>query len=144
MNINVSPRESRRSEQSARPSGLVRHRNVPLKVGPSKLGPSSALLPSLLLVAGCLMLSGCGSPPALESPEARKAADALHTAITSRRPELVSAAEKRMQELADRKLLSADAHDEFKAAIELTRRDEWLPAAKRIDAMIRGQKTAIH
>lgn len=52
-------------------------------------------MPSVLLLSLLLSVPGCGGPPELESDEAIQTTDALYTAITSRRTELLDDSEGR-------------------------------------------------
>ena len=93
-------------------------------------------------VSVCLMLVmaiGCNSAPPLGSEEASSTADALYTAVTSRRPELVDAVEKSLNKLQAEQQISSAAMTALQAIIEQGRAGEWQAAAEELDQLIRNQ-----
>lgn len=92
--------------------------------------------------SGFLMLAmaiGCSSAPPLGSEEVSSNADALYTAVTSRRPELVDAVEDNLDKLhADQRITPA-ARTALQAIIDQARAGEWQAAAEELDALIRNQ-----
>ena len=93
-------------------------------------------------VSACLMLVmaiGCNSAPPLGSEEASSTADALYTAVTSRRPELVDAVEKSLNKLQAEQQISSAAMTALQAIIEQARAGEWQAAAEELDQLIRNQ-----
>ena len=97
-------------------------------------------LPSILLLS-LLLLSvlGCGGPPALESEEAILTTDALYTAITSRRTELLDDSAGRLKKLRDDGQLSAKAFEALADIIQQARDGKWQDAAEDLDGFIRQQ-----
>ena len=91
------------------------------------------------MIAITLNASGCGYPPALESENALNAADALYTAITSRRTDLVNAVESDLKQLQSNGQLSAAAMDSLNEIIEKARSGSWQNAAEDLDGLIRNQ-----
>lgn len=85
-----------------------------------------------------VLLTGCG-PSAVSSPEAERSVDALYTAVTSRRPELLEQCEQRLKQLLTEEKLTQSAHDELAEIIQQARRGEWQPAAETLDSFIRNQ-----
>ncbi len=71
--------------------------------------------------------------------DARQVADALYTAVTSRRPELVRSCEKTVQNLASQGTLSSGGADALKAIIAQADAGEWQKAAEQLDKIIRAE-----
>lgn len=86
-----------------------------------------------------LAICGCGHTPALESEEAAVAADALYTAITSRRSELLNSVEAELKQLHSTGKLSADAMDVLNRIVEKAKSGSWQNAAEDLDEFIRDQ-----
>lgn len=82
---------------------------------------------------------GCQSAPPLGSEEVSSTADALYTAVTSRRPELVDAVEKNLNRLKADQQVSPAAMAALQAIIEQARAGEWQDAAEELDQLIRNQ-----
>jgi outer membrane protein assembly factor BamD (BamD/ComL family) len=87
-----------------------------------------------------ILLAGCG-PPAVNSPEAERSVDALYTAVTSRRPELLDQCEQRLKQLLTEEKLTPSAHGELADIIQQARQGEWQEAAETLDSFIRNQPT---
>jgi hypothetical protein len=85
------------------------------------------------------MAIGCGSAPPLGSEEVSSTADALYTAVTSRRLELVDAVEKNLNKLNADQQVSPAAMAVLQAIIEQARAGEWQAAAEELDQLIRNQ-----
>jgi outer membrane protein assembly factor BamD (BamD/ComL family) len=85
-----------------------------------------------------VLLAGCG-PSAVNSPEAERSVDALYTAVTSRRPELLDQCEQRLQQLLTEEKLTQTAHEELAEIIQQARQGEWQAAAETLDSFIRNQ-----
>ena len=97
------------------------------------------LLAAFLPLSFLLFVVGCSGPPELESEEAFSTADALYTAITSRRTELLDASETRLKELNANGKLSSEAFESLAEIIEQARSGNWQDAAEEIDSFIRHQ-----
>jgi predicted small lipoprotein YifL len=89
----------------------------------------------LILIAA----AGCGSAPPLGSEDASSAADALYTAVTSRRMELVDAVEEKLNKLHAEQQVSPAAMSALQAIIEQARAGQWQAAAEELDQLIRNQ-----
>lgn len=92
-----------------------------------------------IITALMLFFSGCSGPAAVESPEAIRTVDALYTAVTSRREDLVDEAETRLKTLMADGKLSAEAMGQIGDIILMARNNQWQPAAERLDTFIRQQ-----
>lgn len=84
-----------------------------------------------------LSLSGCGQT-VIESEESRMAIDALYTAVTSRRTDLVDACEQRLQSLSAAGEIPPATSRQLADIIAKARQKQWQPAAERLDRLIRG------
>jgi hypothetical protein len=102
------------------------------------------LLAVFLPLSFLLEAAGCSGPPALESEEAYSTADALYTAITSRRTDLLDGSETRLRELNTNGRISAEALASLTEIIEQARAGSWQDAAEELDGFIRHQPQARH
>ncbi len=100
--------------------------------------------PMILCTAMAFIIVGCGSPAALESPEAFSSADALYTAITAHRVDLIQDVETRLQKLHESGKLSDSALNELKDIIQTARASRWQEAAEELDGFIRNQPEHSH
>ena len=82
---------------------------------------------------------GCNSSPPLGSEEVSRTADALYTAVTSRRPELVDAVEENLKKLNADQQISPAAMTALQAIIDQARAGQWQAAAEELDQLIRNQ-----
>ena len=89
----------------------------------------------LILIA----YAGCSSAPPLGSEEVSSTADALYTAVTSRRMELVDAVEEKLNKLHSEQQVSPAAMTALQAIIEQARAGQWQTAAEELDQLIRNQ-----
>ena len=106
-----------------------------------------ALIKSLvsgLLVGVLLLVTGCGGPAALQSAEAFSATDALYTAITSHRTDLLDESEIRLKRLKDAGKLSTDAFESLSKIIKQAQSGNWQDAAEVLDSFIRHQPPHVH
>lgn len=88
-----------------------------------------------------VVCAGCGGPPqVLDDAECFKAVDALWTAVTTQKSELVENTATELARLhADGKLSDAGLAA-LTSVIEQARRSEWVPAAKKLKGFIQGQR----
>lgn len=91
------------------------------------------------LLSLLFLVAGCGEPPALESAEAFSTTDALYTAITSHRPELLDESAVRLKTLAADGKLSSAALESLDAIIRQAQSGNWQEAAENLDSFIRHQ-----
>lgn len=94
------------------------------------------------MLLACFIL-GCG-PARLDSDEAHKSTDALYTAVTSRRADLLDAVEADLKKLVQEQKLSTEAMAELQSIIELARADSWQQSAEQLDRFIRKQPHRPH
>lgn len=98
-------------------------------------------------VFACLMtvlVIGCNSVPPLGSEEVSSTADALYTAVTSRRLELVDAVEESLNKLHAEQQVSPAAMTALQAIIDQARAGDWQAAAEELDHLIRDQPALDH
>jgi hypothetical protein len=117
-------------ETRTAPDELRRHRG---------LTPPARLVVGVALLAVCLA-AGCGQRAVLGGEDAKQAADALYTAVTSKRPELLRKCEARIEELKSSGKLSEDGFASLKEVITRAHAGEWQPAAERLDQIIRAER----
>jgi len=97
-----------------------------------------------LVIVLLLSATGCGGPPTLESDEAFLTTDALYTAITSHRTELLDESEARLKKLNDDGKLSTEAFKSLVEIIKQARSGDWQDAAEELDSFIRNQPPREH
>lgn len=94
------------------------------------------ILTKFALLLCALSIIGCGRIE-IEHEESRMAIDALYTAVTSRRLELLETCERRLKDLeASGKLPAATGRD-LDRIVAQARQQEWQPAAERLNFLIR-------
>lgn len=135
------PEESIHSDQRASdfaaPTGDRCHLR---SAGPRTAPPAWRL--RLLLFA--IVAAGCSGPPTLHTAEAFATADALYTAVTSRRPELLDEVETQLNQLHSQSQLSDKAKKDLDRLITNARAGEWQRAAEELDDFIRRQPHRPH
>lgn len=89
-----------------------------------------------LLVASSI---GCGGSPEVTSEAGLKSLDALYTAVTSRKPELLDQSAMQVNRLEASGDLSGSAADAIEGVIQLAEAGDWQQAAERLDKYIRLQ-----
>ncbi len=98
-------------------------------------------LSCLLVSAITLSVLGCGRAPQIgEDETAWKEVEALYTAVTARRKDLVEASLKRMQTLHDEGRMSKPAFDRAHRIASQAQSGEWEPAAQALWQFMRGQR----
>lgn len=73
----------------------------------------------------------------IKSEDSRKAIDALYTAVTSHRVELVDSCDRRLKELESAGELPPATAKQLAGIIATARRQQWQPAAEQLDTLIR-------
>ena len=96
------------------------------------------------LLSASIFLAGCGRTPDLGSAEAFLTADALYTALTSRRVNLLDDVAKQFDQLQTQGQLSDAASAELDAIMQMARAAEWQAAAEKLDMLIRNQPSRPH
>lgn len=101
------------------------------------------LAAGLALALACLTWGGCSRPAQIGGDELTfKEVDALYTAVTSRRTELLNASRQRLEALQAQGRLPQSAHAQLSQIIELADRQQWQTAAERLWTFMRGQRRA--
>lgn len=91
------------------------------------------------IVLASIATSGCSRPAALDTSEGRKAAEALYTAVTSKKLDLLDRCDERLKSLQSDEKLSGPAYRELMAISANARDGRWQPAAEKLDWFIRHQ-----
>lgn len=86
-----------------------------------------------------LVCLGCGGTPVIESLEGRKVAEALYTAVTSQKPELLDRTDQRLMELKSAGKLSEAAFARLTSISQRAREGNGRAAAEELDQLIRRQ-----
>ena len=86
-----------------------------------------------------LAFAGCGQRAVLNGEEARQAADALYTAVTGKRPDLLLACRKQIGALKTSGKMSEAGAQELLQVLDQADRGEWRQAAERLDVIIRAE-----
>jgi len=86
-------------------------------------------------------LCGCGAPPQLGgNKEALAAADALWTAVTAKRTDLVETSAGRLAQLKQAGEISADASAALEAIVAQARAGKWDSARDDLKSFVKGQR----
>lgn len=97
--------------------------------------------PALLLAVLLFTTSGCGAPPqVVDDEDCFAAVDALWTAVTSKRIDLVEQTATELDRLFDQGLLSSEGHAALEAIIEQARSEQWQNSAYTLKAFMLGQR----
>ncbi len=96
---------------------------------------SAGLWLSLFLIAGC------GRPPQLGGDETVFGeVEALYTAVTAKRPDLLHQSRQRLSALHRDGKLPPAAYQRLAGICEQAERQEWRPAAEKLWTFMRGQR----
>ncbi len=96
-----------------------------------------------LMWAGLAIGSGCGRPPqVVDNEECFAAVDALWTAVTSKRGDLLERTATELDRLHRAGTLSDDGHEALAVIIQQGRVAEWQPAAEKLKKFMLGQRKA--
>jgi hypothetical protein len=99
------------------------------------------LLAGAAMLGLCLFVCGCGSTPqVLDDEETYSTVDALWTAVTSKRTDLVDKTAARLASLHAEGKLSKEGLAALEQIIAQTRNNEWMPAAQDLKAFIQAQR----
>ena len=89
------------------------------------------------------LLTGCGQPPQIGAdPVARKEAEALYTAINSRRENLLAECRERLSRLHQEGRLGASPYEAMIAIADQADAGDWEPAAESLWTFMRKQGKA--
>jgi len=86
------------------------------------------------------LLPGCGRTPQLGNEAAMGEVEALYTAVTTKRTDLLADCRKRLAALHAGGKLSEAAQTQLASVCEQCDRKEWRPAAERLYAFMRAQR----
>ena len=101
---------------------------------PKRLSP-------LLLLMGALMVQGCGGPPqVVDDEECFSAVEALWTAVTTKRKDLLEQTAADIDRLHTTEKLSKEGHEALQTIIQSARNEEWIPAARSLKSFMLGQR----
>ncbi len=96
-----------------------------------------------LCLCSLMTLAGCGRvPQVLEDEAVFGELDALYTAVTTKRTDLLNDCKQRLKKLHDEKRLSDAGYTEIKEITDLADEASWTPAAERLYTFMRGQRKA--
>ena len=97
----------------------------------------------LATVTACMVISGCSPPPQLEGDEdCLTAAEALWTAVTSKRTPLIDASAAEIEKLHASGRLHDDAYETLTGVVASARAGEWDTARKSLKNLLSGQRPA--
>lgn len=98
-------------------------------------------LQMLILIAACFCSHGCSSPPqVVNDEECFAAVEALWTAITTKRSDLLEQTADELHRLQLDGKLSEEGHEALNEIIQTARHQEWMPAAKSLKTFMLGQR----
>lgn len=98
------------------------------------------LSPLLILIA-ILSAQGCGRPPqVVDDEECFSAVEALWTAVTTKRKDLLEQTATDLDQLHASGKLSKEGHEALQEIIQSARKEEWMPAAKSLKVFMLGQR----
>ncbi len=96
---------------------------------------------SLLFLVAIFSSHGCGRPPqVVDSEECFSAVEALWTAVTTKRIDLLEQSAIEIDRLHTDGQLSKEGHEALYEIIQSAQEGEWLPAAKSLKAFMLGQR----
>lgn len=104
---------------------------------------SQHVLKSICALVAILLIQGCGEPSQIvDDEECFSAVDALWTAVTSKRVDLLEQTATKLERLQSDGRLSAEGFDELRKIIDAARSEEWMNAAKSLRIFMQGQRKA--
>jgi hypothetical protein len=93
------------------------------------------------LVVSLISIIGCGQPAqVVNDPECFQAVDALWTAVTSRRADLLEQTVAELDQLRANGKLSESGHRELFEIVKKARAGEWTISAKLLKSFMLGQR----
>ena len=107
----------------------------------ARFARATRFLISILILVAILLIQGCGGPPqVVDDEECFSAVDALWTAVTSKRADLLEQSANELESLQSNGRLSTEGYDELLEIIDEARSEEWLNAAKSLKIFMQGQR----
>jgi hypothetical protein len=98
-------------------------------------------LSPLLMLVVVLSAQGCGRPPqVVDDEECFSAVEALWTAVTTKRKDLLEQTATNLDQLHTTGKLSKEGHKTLQEIIQSARNEEWMPAAKTLKSFMLGQR----
>ena len=95
----------------------------------------------LLGLIATLFIIGCSRPPqVIDNDECFAAVEALWTAVTSKRTDLLEQAATELNRLHKTGSLSDAGHAELDQIVQMARQAEWRPAAEDLKEFMLGQR----
>ena len=95
----------------------------------------------LLLAASLAMVAGCNRTPQISGDrECLAAADALWTAVTSKRPELLARSSEEIEELHAAARMPDAAFERLSGIVTTARAGQWTDAQAALKTFVRGQR----
>ncbi|WP_437229439.1 hypothetical protein SH661x_001440 [Planctomicrobium sp. SH661] len=94
-----------------------------------------------ILTALCGLMSSCNrAPQVVADPAVFKELDALYTAVTARRSDLLQASQLRIGELHENKQLSDTGFHQISGIVQLAERGDWQDASEKLYHFMRAQR----
>ena len=120
----------------------ISHPPSAIRYQPEPSMPSSLnrLLSSVVIAALLISGSGCGPPQVVADEECFSAVDALWTAVTSKRIDLVEQTATELNRLQAKGSLSNEGHAALTKVVDMARAAEWQPAAETLKGFMLGQR----
>ena len=95
----------------------------------------------ILVSCSPMIAIGCSRvPQVLQDEAAFGELDALYTAVTTKRTDLLKDCQQRITRLHDEKRMSDAGYEEIQAITSLAEEGEWSPAAERLYTFMRAQR----
>lgn len=92
-------------------------------------------------LVAALWISGCGRPPqVVDNEQCFAAVEALWTAVTSKRTDLLEQTATEINRLHTSGTLSDAGHEELDRIVQMARKTEWRPAAEELNEFMLGQR----
>lgn len=114
---------------------------MPVSADYRKFTTTAYLRSQQILLLMMVLLLGCGRAAQIgESEDVLAAVDALYTAVTSKRVELLEKSASRIEELHKQGELPEPAYRQLKSFIDDSRAGKWDASVRKLHEFIRGQR----
>lgn len=97
-------------------------------------------VPRTLCLVVAIAFAGCRPPSQIESDAAFDEVDALFTAVTSHRTDLLEQSQQRLEKLSQQGDVSTQAFQELTTICEKANAGQWKTATERLFQFMRGQR----